>query len=232
MMRRRGRVAVMNRSTAIKALATGLAFTVIYAGFEFRHFGVPDKVSLGGSTDTLSVFHYPLIWLLLSVMFFGAFYAVGAVRGHRVRGHRIAFGLSVLVTALILVFYAVPLVGRLTVPANDTAASCSAPTNPTTNPLVIHYSNSGFCPVRVTVSSGTTVTFVADNGVSMRIYSDYPRLRQAHGGGEFSTTLTKPGTFLYTDSPSVGSSFSKFLSELLGRTQTHQGVVKVVKTKE
>jgi len=228
-----GRLAVwaeMKRSRTIRALATGLVCTVVYGGFEFHHFGVPDKLSLFGSTDTLSVFHYPLIWLLLSVMFFGAFYAMDAVRGHRVRGHRVAFCLSVLGTLLILVFYARPLVGKLTVPANDTA-TCSAPTKPTTNPVVIHYSTSGFCPVRVTVSSGTTVRFIAANGVSMRIDSDYAGLTQKQAGDEFSATMTNQGTFLYTDSASAGSSVRKFFDELLGQTETHQGVVKVVNAK-
>lgn len=219
------------KSTAIKAVAAGLVVTVVYGGFEFHHFGLPDKVSLGGSRDTLSVFHYPLIWILLSVMFFGAFYAIGAVRGHSVRGHRVAFVLSGVVSVLILVFYAAPLVGRLTVPADD-MATCTATTEPTTDPVIIHYSENGFCPVRVTVSSGTTVEFVADGDVSMRIDSDYGGLTQKKAASKFSTTLTKRGTFLYTDSPSVGSSVRKFISELLGRTQTHQGVIRVTEAKQ
>jgi plastocyanin len=231
----RSRVAATRwKSTSIAAAVAGLISTVIYAGFEFHHFGVPDRVSLSGSTDTISVFHYPLIWFLLSVMFFGAFYAIGTVRGHRVRsgrGRRLTFGLSVVMSVLILIFYAVPLVSRLTIPAEDTA-TCSASAHPTTNPAVIHYSKGGgFCPVTVTVRSGTTVTFVADRGTTMRINSDYAGLTQREPAREFSTTLIKRGTFVYTDSPSSGSSLRKFISELLGRTQSHQGLIQVTESR-
>lgn len=213
----------------MRAMATGLIATVVYGGFETYHFGVPDKLSIAGTTDSLSVFHYPLIWLLLSVMFFGAFYAIGVVRSHRLRGHRVRLSLGAVGSVLILVFYAVPLVGRLTDPV-DLTVPCHAPTHPTTSTVVVHYSRlSGFCPVRVTVASGTTVKFVADNGASVRIDSDFAGLTEKASASEFSTTLTQRGTFLYTASPSVGSSFRKFFSELRGGTESHQGVIKVVK---
>lgn len=220
------------KSTAIWALAAGLVYTVAYGAFEIHHFGVPTRLSLFGATDTLSVFHYPLIWLLSSVMFFGVLHVVRAVRGRSVRGHRAAYGLSVVlgvvVSVSVLVFYTVPQIGSLTVPV-DPPNPCHAPTRPATNPVLVRYAkNAGFCPVRVTVPAGATITFVDDDGDSMRIDSDDPGLTQQDSASTFSTTLTKPGTFLYTDSPSTGSSLHKLVSELLGRTQTHQGVVTVV----
>jgi len=83
----------------------------------------------------------------------------------------------------------------------------------------------------VTVRRGTTVTFVVDDGTSLRIDSDYAGLTQKQAGDEFSATMTNQGTFLYTDSASAGSSVRKFFDELLGQTETHQGVVKVVNAK-
>jgi plastocyanin len=177
----------------------------------------------------ISVFHFPLIWLLSGVMFYGAFHAVRAVRNGTVRKRPAAFGSSVAVALLIAWFWALPLVGRLTQPAQPGESSLcttrSLTATPMAGPVTIGYSRAGFCPVQVTIRKGDTVRFVADDGVSMRIAADYPPFNQQEDGREYSFTFTEVGTYSYFDGPAPTQGLRRFISELLGDTQVFQGTV-------
>jgi hypothetical protein len=50
-------------STGFKAGISGLIFALVYVGLEFRN-GFPEAISLWGEANTITVWHFPLIWLL------------------------------------------------------------------------------------------------------------------------------------------------------------------------
>lgn len=158
-------------------------------------------------------------------MFLGIIFAVVTIRGHRVREHPVVFTASLVVPLLLALFYILPQIGTLTMPADPVAAR-TASEPPTTDPVVIHHSQAGFCPVRVTVTAGTTIEFVPEEGSSLRVTSDNDEL-ELSDGNNLSTIVTKEGAFLYSDDVSTGFSWEKLISQLLGRTQSHQGVITV-----
>jgi plastocyanin len=216
-------------SVALQAALAGLAFTTIYGGFEFSG-GLPEGIAIDGDTNKISVFHFPLIWLLSGMMFYGAFHALGAMRVGTARKRPAAFGASVALALVIAWFWAAPLIGRLTRPAEPGESSLcgtrSVIATPTTGPVTIGYSDAGFCPVHVTIRKGNTVTFVADEEASLRIASDYPPLNHQADGRAYSLTFTEVGTYSYSDDPSTRG-LRKLISELLGDTQAFQGTVVV-----
>jgi hypothetical protein len=100
-------------STAIMAVITGLLFSLIYVGLEFLY-EMPRGISIYGAANTITVWHFPLIWLLAGIMFYCVFYAVGTIRGGTVKERAITFSFSVAVAALLALFWLVPmLVGLL-----------------------------------------------------------------------------------------------------------------------
>jgi plastocyanin len=94
-------------------------------------------------------------------------------------------------------------------------------------PVTVTYSENGFSPVEAIVKKGDTVRFVAAEGVSLRIVSDYSAFNQKEAVSEYSFTFTEVGTFTYYDSTSKTSPFGKFISEFFGNRRVLQGTVKV-----
>lgn len=96
----------IKNSTGIIAAITGLLFALLYVGLEILNEN-PE------ATQSISIWHTPLIWLLASTLFYLVFYAVGTVRGGKVKERRIAFSLSVAVAALLALFWLYPMLATL-----------------------------------------------------------------------------------------------------------------------
>jgi len=99
-------------STGFKAGISGLLFALVYVGLEFRN-GFPEAISLWGEANTITVWHFPLIWLLAGILFYCVFYAVGTIRGGKVRERTITFSVSVAVAALLALYWLLPMLGGL-----------------------------------------------------------------------------------------------------------------------
>ena len=99
-------------STGIIAGITGLLFALLYVGLEILH-EMPKGFSIDGAANTISVWHFPLIWLLAGILFYCVFYAVGTLRGGNVKERAITFSLSVAVAALLALFWLFPMVAGL-----------------------------------------------------------------------------------------------------------------------
>lgn len=99
-------------STGIMAGITGLLFALVYVGLEFLH-EMPKGISIYGDANTITVWHFPLIWLLASILFYCVFYAVGTVRGGKVKERAIAFSLSVAFAVLLALFWGYPMISSL-----------------------------------------------------------------------------------------------------------------------
>jgi plastocyanin len=205
--------------------------TVVYGAFEFAHFGIPERVAVGGDSNAISIFHFPLIWLLTGIMLYGAFHAVRGMRSHTVRQRPVAFGVSLVVAVILASFWAWPMVDRLTEPAETRggAASCTKPVaaTPLTGTVTVDYTAYGFCPVHVVITKGSTVKFVAAQGSSMRIASEYAAFNQKTASSQYSFTFAEVGTYPYRTGPSSTNPVKKFISEITGETQAFQGTVRV-----
>jgi len=99
-------------STAILAGISGLVFALVYVGLEFLH-EMPKGISIYGDANTITVWHFPLIWLLAGILFYCVFYAVGTIRGGKVKERAITFSLSVAVAAILTLFWLIPMVAGL-----------------------------------------------------------------------------------------------------------------------
>ena len=99
-------------STAIMAGITGLVFALVYVGLEFLH-EMPKGISIYGDANTITVWHFPLIWLLAGILFYFVLYAVGTVRGGKVKERLVAFILSVAVAAILGLFWLYPMLASL-----------------------------------------------------------------------------------------------------------------------
>jgi len=99
-------------STAIMAGITGLLFALVYVGLEFLH-EMPKGISIYGDANTITVWHFPLIWLLAGILFYCVFYAVGIVRATKVKERMVAFILSVAVAAILGLFWLYPMLASL-----------------------------------------------------------------------------------------------------------------------
>jgi len=89
-------------STGIMAGVTGLLFALLYTGLEIL-------TENPEATHSISIWHTPLIWLLAGVLFYCVFYAVGTVRGGKVKERPIPFSISVAVGALLALFWLYPM---------------------------------------------------------------------------------------------------------------------------
>ena len=65
------------------------------------------------ATNSISVWHFPLIWLLAGIFFYNLFYAVGTVRGGKVQERAITFRFNVAVAALLALFWPYPMLAGL-----------------------------------------------------------------------------------------------------------------------
>src|SRR5574341_2675481 len=95
-------------STTIRAGITGLVFALVYVGLEFLH-EMPKGISIYGDANTITVWHFPLIWLLAGILFYCVFYAVRTIRGGKVKERAITFSLSVAVAAPLALFWLYPM---------------------------------------------------------------------------------------------------------------------------
>jgi len=93
-------------STGIIAGITGLFFALLYVGLEIL-------TENPEATNSISVWHTPLIWLLASILFYCVFYAVGTVRGGKVKERTITFSLSVALAILLALFWLYPMISSL-----------------------------------------------------------------------------------------------------------------------
>jgi ABC-type transport system involved in cytochrome c biogenesis permease subunit len=93
-------------STGIRAGITGLLFALVYVGLEIL-------TENPQATNSISVWHTPLIWLLASIFFYCVFYAVGIVRRGRVKEQAITFSLSVALALLLALFWVYPMISTL-----------------------------------------------------------------------------------------------------------------------
>jgi len=93
-------------STVIIAGITGLVFALVYTGLEIL-------TENPQATNSISIWHTPLIWLLASIFFYCVFYAVGIVRGGKVKERAVTFILSVAVAALLGLFWLYPMLATL-----------------------------------------------------------------------------------------------------------------------
>jgi hypothetical protein len=99
-------------STGILAAIAGLLFALVYVGLEFLH-EIPGGVSIYGDANTITVWHFPLIWLLAGILFYCVFYAVRTVRRGKVKERRVTFSVSVAVAALLTLFWLYPMLAQL-----------------------------------------------------------------------------------------------------------------------
>ena len=93
-------------SIGIIAGITGLLFALVYVGLEILNEN-PE------ATNSISVWHFPLIWLLAGILFYCVFYAVGTVRGGRIKERAITFSFSVAVAAILGLFWLYPMLASL-----------------------------------------------------------------------------------------------------------------------
>jgi len=93
-------------SIGIIAGITGLLFALVYVGLEILNEN-PE------ATNSISVWHFPLIWLLAGILFYCVFYAVGTVRGGKIKERAIPFSFSVAVAAIIGLFWLYPMLASL-----------------------------------------------------------------------------------------------------------------------
>ena len=99
-------------STGFKAGISGLIFALVYVGLEFLH-EMPKGISIYGDANTITVWHFPLIWVLAGILFYCVFYAVETIRDGKVKERAITFSVSVLVAALLALYWLLPMLGGL-----------------------------------------------------------------------------------------------------------------------
>ena len=98
--------------TAIMAGITGLLFALVYVGLEFLH-EMPRGISIYGEANTITVWHFPLIWLLAGILAYCVLYVVGTIRSGKVKEQAIKFSCSVAVAVLLALFWLVPMLAGL-----------------------------------------------------------------------------------------------------------------------
>ena len=94
------------------AVIAGLAFALLYVGLEFLH-EMPEGISIYGDANTITIWHFPLIWLLAGILFYCVLYAVGTVRGGQVKERKVTFSISLVVAAILTLFWLFPMLASL-----------------------------------------------------------------------------------------------------------------------
>src|SRR5574341_630791 len=95
-------IRIAKHSTGVLAGITGLLFALLYVGLEIL-------TQNPEATNSISVWHFPLIWLLAGIFFYSVFYAVGTVRRGTVKERAITFSISVAVAVLLALFWVYPM---------------------------------------------------------------------------------------------------------------------------
>jgi len=93
-------------SPGIIAGITGLLFALLYVGLEIL-------TENPEATHSISIWHFPLIWLLAGIFFYLVFYAVGTIRGGKVKERAVTFSFSVAGAALLGLFWLYPMLASL-----------------------------------------------------------------------------------------------------------------------
>jgi hypothetical protein len=96
----------IKNSTGIIAAITGLLFALLYVGLEIL-------TENPGATNSVSVWHFPLIWLLAGVLAYFGLYTVRTIRSGKVGERRIKFSISVVGTALLALVWLYPMLAGL-----------------------------------------------------------------------------------------------------------------------
>jgi hypothetical protein len=99
-------------STAILAGMTGLLFALVYVGLEFAQ-GMPERISIYGEANTITVWHFPLIWLLAGILFYCVLYAARTIRAGSVKERVIPFSVSIAVAAVLALYWLLPMLAEL-----------------------------------------------------------------------------------------------------------------------
>jgi uncharacterized membrane protein len=94
--------------TAIMAGITGLLFTIVYGVIELSS-SFPTKISFTGEANSLSVFHYPVIWILAGILFYCVFRAVGIIRTGKIKERVRTFSICAVVAALLTLYWLLPM---------------------------------------------------------------------------------------------------------------------------
>jgi hypothetical protein len=97
---------IANYSTVIIAGISGLLFALVYTGLEIL-------TENPQATQSISIWHTPLICLLASILFYLVFYAVGTVRAGKVRERIVTFSLSVAGALLLALGWLFPMLATL-----------------------------------------------------------------------------------------------------------------------
>lgn len=84
----------------------GLLFALVYVGLE-----ILNENPL--ATNSISIPHFPLIWLLAGILFYCVLYAVGTARAGKVRERMIRFIISVVVAVLLGLYWLFPMLATL-----------------------------------------------------------------------------------------------------------------------
>jgi hypothetical protein len=102
----------VKNSNGVLAWITGLLFTLMYVGLEFFH-EMPKGFSIYGEANTITVWHFPLIWLLAGILSYCVFYAMGIVRDGQVKERVVSFSFSVALASLLGLFWLYPMLAQL-----------------------------------------------------------------------------------------------------------------------
>ena len=99
-------------SIGILAGISGLLVALVYGGLEFLH-EMPKGISIYGEANTITVWHFPLIWILAGILFYCMFYAVRIARGGEIKERMVAFIVSVTMAAILGLFWLYPMLASL-----------------------------------------------------------------------------------------------------------------------
>jgi hypothetical protein len=90
----------------------GISICARVCGLEFLH-EMPKGISIYGEANTITVWHFPLIWLLAGLLFYCVFYAVRIIRDGKTKERTVTFSVSVAVAALLALFWLYPMLAHL-----------------------------------------------------------------------------------------------------------------------
>jgi hypothetical protein len=93
-------------STGIIAGISSLLFALLYVGLEIL-------TENPEATHSISIWHFPLIWLLAGIFFYSVFYAVATARAGKVKERTATFIASVAVAAMLGLFWLYPMLVSL-----------------------------------------------------------------------------------------------------------------------
>ena len=88
------------------AAIAGLVFALLFTGLEMLS---EDP----GATQSISIWHTPLLWLLASTLIYLVLYAGGTLRAGRVRERKVTFGPSVAAAVLLALYWLFPMLAGM-----------------------------------------------------------------------------------------------------------------------